>query len=129
MYKAILLEATCRSDVVKVENYPVQAAEVLSQGKGASTGLLIMFGDKAYYIPNAAEDLKTTIEKTVDLLTSLNEALTKIGTTLTSIGAGMTGPTTAPPPTLAADVVEINSKVTALNAVKSSLNTLKGALK
>lgn len=115
MFKAILLEASCLSDVVTAEGFPVDAATILSQGKGQSSGLLIMFGEQAYYIPNAAEDLKTTIEKLAD-------AVTKISNILTAIGAGMTGPTTAPPPTLATDVV-------ALTAIVTELNTLKGVLK
>lgn len=129
MFKVVVMEATCSAGIVKVGNFPVASAQIMSAGAGESTGTLFMFGEDAYYFPNATADLKTTIEKLIDTLTGVTAALTQIGTSLTSIGAGMTGPTTAPPPTLATDVVAINGKVTELNAIKASLNTLKGALK
>lgn len=126
MSKAQILDATCVQSVVKVDTYPVQSAEILSEGQGQSSGVLIMFGEKAYYVPKASGDLKSTLENLVDTITTLNEALTKISTTLSSLGAAI--PTATPPPTLAADVAEIVSKVTALNAIKAEINTLKGAL-
>jgi len=109
-----ILQATCISGVVSYEGFPVEA-EILSEGVGESEGVLILQGDKAFYIASNATDLKTTLEK-------LTNALTKVTETLTAIGAGMTGPTTAPPPTLAANVVTINLAVT-------ELTTLMGALK
>lgn len=129
MSRSIALPATCVQSVVKVDNFPVEIAEILSSGKAQSSGVLVMYGDKAFYITNVSGDIKTTIEKLISTITSLNDALTQIGTTLTSIGAGMTGPTTAPPPTLPTDVTAINAKVTELNAIKSDLNSLKEALK
>ena len=115
---------------VTAEGQLVPAAVVLSQGKQASSGLLIIEGDKAWYLVGmSVTDLVTTIEKSIKILDDLGPALTQITTILTSIGAGMTGPTTAPPPTLAADVLQVTAKVTALNATKSELTTLKGALK
>ena len=114
---------------VTAEGQLVPAAVVLSQGKQASSGLLIIEGDKAWYLVGmSVTDLVTTIEKSIKILDDLGPALTQITTILTSIGAG-TGPTTAPPPTLAADVLQVTAKVTALNATKSELTTLKGALK
>lgn len=126
-----ILAATCdASGVVTAEGQTVPAATVLSQGKQASSGVLIMEGDKAWYIVGmSVTDLVTTIEKAIKILDDLGPALTQIATTLTSIGAGMTGPTTAPPGTLATDVIAINAKVTALDATKAELTTLKGALK
>ena len=125
-----ILDATCSSTgVVSVGGVAVDAAEVLSEGKQSSSGILILDRGKAWYIPSSATDIKTTIEKLITVIDKVSDAITKTGTIFTSVGAGMTGPTTAPPPTLAADVVVLNGKVTDLAAVKADLNTLKGALK
>ena len=125
-----ILDATCSPlGVVTSESTPVVSAQVLSEGKQISTGLLFIEGDKARYLTSNATDIKTSLEKTVDALEDICTALSQIATTLTSIGAGMTGATTAPPPTLATDVTAINTKVTEITATKVLLNTLKGALK
>lgn len=125
-----ILEATCSaSGMVSAEGVTVPAAEVMSEGTQASEGLLFMEGDVSKYLPSSASDVKTTIEKTIQVLTDLNAALTEIASCLTAIGTGMTGPTTAPPGSLPTSVITITSKVTALNATKAQLNTLKGALK
>lgn len=110
-----ILDATCEAGVVTCEGVPVPETEILSEGVGSSAGLLLMQGEKKTYVASNATDLKTAIEKTV-------EAINKVGSILTAIGAGMTGPTTAPPGTLAADVLE-------LTALATELETLKGQLK
>lgn len=111
-----ILPATCSaSGKVTCEGVEVPEAVVLSLGKQASSGLLLLDRDKAWYFPSSATDIETTLGK-------VSSALEKIASILTSIGGGMTGPTTAPPPTLAVDVA-------ALNAIKGEIDTLKGALK
>lgn len=125
-----ILDATCdATGVVTADGVAVTIAEVQSEGKQASSGILIIDGDKAWYIPSSATDIKTTIEKLITVIDKVSDAITKTSTIFTSVGAGMTGPTTAPPPTLAADVLVLTGKVTELAAVKTELNTLKGALK
>lgn len=125
-----ILPATANAlGIVTADGVPVTAAQILSLGKQQSSGLLFLDGDKAWYFPSSATDIKTTITKLSNSITSLNAALTQIATTLTSIGAGMLGPATAPPPTLAADVLVITGKVTELVAIKAELETLKEALK
>lgn len=124
-----ILEATCVGSVVTCESVPVPAAEILSEGIGSSSGLLFLQDDKAYYLPSSALDIKTTIEKLIAAIDSINPALTEIASTLTAIGAGMTGPATAPPVTLPTSVATISAKVVELTATKALLNTLKGALK
>lgn len=125
-----ILDATASaSGVVTAESTAVQVAEILSEGKQTSAGVLLMQENKAWYLTSSATDIKTTIEKLISVIESAANSITQIGITLTSIGAGMTGPTTAPPPTLAADVVLLNLDVTELNAVKAELETLKEALK
>lgn len=111
-----ILNATCSANSeVTAEGTIVEDAVILSEGKQQSSGVLLMQGDKATYLTSSATDIKTTIEK-------LSDALDKIKDILQSIGAGMTGATTAPPPTLAADLTEIAS-------IKTELDNLKEALK
>jgi hypothetical protein len=127
MSKALAASCTA-AGVVMAEGVPVPAAEVLSAGQAASTGLLIIDGDKAWYFPSSAADISATITQTMAVIDKLNAVITQLGTTLTSIGAGMTGPTTAPPPTLPTDVIALNLKVTELTAIKTQLDVLKGGL-
>jgi uncharacterized protein YukE len=125
-----ILDATCdASGVVTADSVVVPEAEVLSEGKQQSSGLLFLEGPKARYFPSSATDIKSTIEKTVDALEDLASVLNTIATTLTSIGANMTGDTTAPPGDLGANVATIISKATEITAVQTQLETLKGALK
>lgn len=111
-----ILAATCdATGKVTADGVIVPGAIVLSLGKQASSGLLLLDADKAWYFPSSATDIETTLGQ-------VSTALEKIANTLTSIGAGMTGPTTAPPPTLATDVA-------AIMQIKAALDQLKGALK
>lgn len=113
MTKAI--EATCIGGIVKVGVVPVLTAEILSEGIGASSGVLIMDEDRQAYVAKTSGDLKTTLDRVAT-------ALGQIASVLSSIGAGMTGPTTAPPPTLAAGVAQIT-------AIQAELAILKETLK
>jgi len=124
-----VLDATCVGGIVKVGALPVPGTTILSEGIGASSGLLILDEDKKTYIAKTSPDLDSTLSNVIDSLDTLSEALNKIATTLTSIGANMTGPTTAPPGTLAADVAEIVIKATALDTIKVQLETLQEELK
>lgn len=111
-----LLAATAdASGKVTADGVLVEGAIVLSLGKQASSGLLLLDGDKAWYFPSSATDIEST-------LTQLSTAIAKIADTFTAIGGGMTGPTTAPPPTLPTAVAE-------LMQIKTQLDQLKGALK
>lgn len=110
-----VLAATCAAGVVLIDGLPCPTAEILAEGVGPSTGVVILDEDRAYYLPITSPDLSAT-------LTQVVAALDSIGGILADIGAGMTGDTTAPPPTLAADL-------TALAAIKTTLDTLSGALR
>lgn len=110
-----MIEATCVGGVVTADSVPVPAADILSEGVGSSSGILILDQDQAKYITSNATDIKAAIEK-------INSALSEIASALTAIAGQMLGPATAPPPTLPASVIAINLKVT-------ELTTLKGMLK
>lgn len=125
-----MIEATCdATGKVTALGVVVDVAAVISEGKQASSGILFLDGELAFYVASSATDIKTTIEKIVAVIDDLTASLNQIVTVITSVGAGMTGPTTAPPPTLAVDLAVLTGKVTTLNATKTALNNLKGALK
>lgn len=125
-----ILNASCdASGKVTAEGFEVPEAVVMSAGQQSSTGLLIVDKKNVKYLTLNTTDLESLIDKTSAALDDLSAAINKIALTLTSIGAGMTGPTTAPPPTLVADVAEITGKVAEITAIKIELDTLKGALK
>lgn len=108
-----VLAASCVGNVVTVEGQTVTAT-ILSEGVGSSSGIAIIDGSTVYYVATTSPDLETTISKAVT-------AIEKIATILTSIGAAMTGPTTAPPGTLATDVVELLGYTAELTALEESL--------
>ena len=111
-----ILAATCdASGKVTADGVVVPEAVVLSLGKQASSGLLYLDGEKAWYFPSSATDIEATLGQ-------ISQAIEKIANVLTAIGGGMTGPTTAPPPTLATDVA-------AIMQIKAAVDQLKGALK
>lgn len=110
-----ILSATCTANVVTCEGKPVPSAIILSEGIGDSSGVLILQGDKQYYVAKTTPDVK-------EIITQLNDLIPKLITAFTSIASGMTGPTTAPPPSLATDLA-------ALTAVNTQLIALKAMLK
>ncbi len=66
-----LLEATCTAGVVTAESVPVPAADVLSEGNGPSSGVLLIDGEKAKYITSSASDVKALITNIVALVDAL----------------------------------------------------------
>jgi hypothetical protein len=99
--------------VVTVEGKPVQAT-ILSNGVASSTGIVTIEDDKVTYIPYTTQDLEYTIEQLIAITQQLV-------LTLTAIGAAMTGPTTAPPPSLPADLISLTAKATLLTTKKAAL--------
>ncbi len=124
-----MLAATCVGGVVTAEGFPVPAARVLSEGVGASEGVLLIDEDEVRYLAKISPDLKTAIENVVSALGQTVTALTNVATTFTATFAAMTGPTTAPPPTGAAGVVNITSAITAITAAQTQLSALKEILR
>ena len=109
-----VLEASCVGNVVTCEGLVLDGAEILSEGVGDSEGIVLIDGEKIYYIAKTTPDVADTIEKVAEMLTSIKLILT-------SIGSGMTGPTTAPPGTLVADLLALQLKITALETLGSNL--------
>jgi hypothetical protein len=111
---AKVLEATCEDGIVTLEGQEIEVDLLLSEGVAPSQGVLIIDGNKTYYVARTSPDLKSSLE-------TLTEAINSIADVLTAIGAGMTGPTTAPPGTLAADVTAIQALATELEDLGESL--------
>lgn len=110
-----ILAATCdASGKVTADSVQVPAAVVLSEGKQASSGILIIDGDKAWYIALSASDLKTTIEKVSAALTQTANGLASAGPTLDGLVPGSGAPLTAA-------ATQINSIVTELNQLGEAL--------
>lgn len=112
-----VLEASCdASGVVTCEGFTIEDVVILSEGKQASTGVLIVDGLNSYYITSNASDLITTLDK-------ISLSLTQIASALTAIDAKPTGGTGSAPSPVA------GSNVTQINTIKSEVDALKGALK
>lgn len=125
-----MLDATCdATGKVTAEGSLVEEATVISQGKQASSGVLLIEREKPRYLTSNATDIVTTIEKTVTVIDAISESLNQIIIIFNEIATNMTGASTAPPPTLASDLAQITTRISTLSATKTSLNSLKGALK
>jgi hypothetical protein len=109
-----MIDATCVGGVVTAEGVPVSVATILSEGVGASTGVLILDEAKTSYIAKTSPDLKTTLEK-------LSSALTAIASALTAIDGKALG--TLPP------VPAATSTIATITSLQGDIATLKGALK
>lgn len=111
-----VLIATCNaSGKVTAGGVQIPTATVLSEGKQASSGILILDGDKAWYIALSSSDLKTTIDKVA-------QALQQAATGLNAAGAALNGMV----PGTGASTIAAATQITPLVA---ELNTLKEALK
>jgi hypothetical protein len=114
-----ILDGTCEGGTVTVHETPVDGPIILSEGQGASEGVLFFEKGKTYYIAKTSPDLETTLSKIVDALGAIASGIDSLDTRGFLVGA--TGAVIGPP-TLSSTVAEINS-------LKDELNTLKGALK
>jgi hypothetical protein len=131
-----VFSATCEAGVVKVGENVVPGVEVLTQGVAASTGILILDGENAYYFPTIGADLKTTLEKLVEILTQVKTALDKTVDSLTAIdtvaplvtscGAGVGTATWVP--VAAATITPIGTAATQLESIKADIESLIGNL-
>ncbi len=108
-----ILDATCVGGVVTAELVAVPSAEILSEGVGASTGILVMEEDKATYVTSNASDLKSALDKIASALTSIASALTILDTK--PLGA------LPPVPGAAAEIIQISALQVQVAALKEVL--------
>lgn len=132
--------ASLAGGIVSVEGFPVDVAEVFSEGAAPSDGVAILDKDKVFYFAKTSPDLKTTLEKVIDALGQVKTALDKTASALSTldeagyiiaVGGGSGAPAVGTPatPFATSDISEISSAATQIDTLKTALNTLKGALK
>lgn len=110
-----VFQASFDGSKVLYSGYEVPNCEVVSEGKGASNGLLFISEGRVFYVASSALDIKSTLEKLSSVLTEVVASLT----TLDNKPVGGTG--SAPAPALATNIANIN-------ALKSEIDILKGGL-
>lgn len=84
-----ILDASCdASGKVTCEGVEIPTATVLSEGKKASTGVMLLDGSKARYVTSSATDIK-------DLITSLVEIVNQTAVILSAIDGTLGGSNSA----------------------------------
>lgn len=103
-----MLEATCSSSgIVSAEGVQVPAAQVLSKGSKASSGILLLQGVKVYYLTSNATDIEELITKLVSII--------DVASTIFSAHDGALGNSQA------AALAQLESLKTELNQSKETL--------
>lgn len=120
--------ATCENKVVKYQGASVEEVKILSKGIGLSEGVLIMDGERKFYLVSSANDIDKTLAQVSIALEKTSNALGVIANSLTAIAGNMNGPSTSPPPAIPNNVVQINQSVSEINQAKSALDEIKGSL-
>lgn len=118
----IMLDATCEAGVVTADGVPVPGAQILSEGVGASSGVLLIDEDRARYVAKTSPDLKTTLEKLIvalDKTVAALQAIDGVGSLVTSCGAGAGSATWIP--VAASDISGITSAKADLEALMEEL--------
>lgn len=88
-----LLPATCsQASIVTADGVQVEGATILSEGKQSSSGVLLIDGDRIWYIASSASDLKTAIGKIADALQAAATGLNAAGSALNGIAGGSGAP-------------------------------------
>lgn len=112
MSKAI--SATCAAGVVSVNGVTLPGVVILSEGQGQSEGILLVDESNAYYLAKTSgdmaallPDLTEAIEKTLDLVGSVNDSLA--------------GSSSAPYPTFATDRAAIDQIVGRIETLAGNL--------
>lgn len=90
----------------------IAGCKIIGEGRGASTGLIVLSDVDAYYIPQTSPDLTSVITQLTGHLTLLTAALTGIQASLV---ANDSGATSAAP--VAAAIAGITTSLAALNAL------------
>lgn len=104
-----ILDATCSAlGVVTSEGVAIPSAEILSAGTKASTGLVIIDGENAWYFPSSATDIS-------DVITNVVACLNQTITILSGLNS-LTGST-------------LTAAIATLTTLKTTLNTSKDTLK
>jgi len=104
-----VLQATCEAGVVTVDGKEITPTLVLSEGVQSSQGVLIIDGDKSYYVAKTSLDLIAMIESLVEIITQV----ATVATTLDGV--------TVSPGTATAAITQLNLLKTQFEATKDQL--------
>lgn len=131
-----VLSATCEGGVVKYQGYPVPGVEILSEGIGPSTGILVIDLTRVYYIAKTTTDLDETLDRLIAVLGKVSEGLGKAVDALTAIDTAgyiktVTGQATgtASPPVATSDISGVTSAIGEIDGIADELQAIKDALK
>lgn len=97
---------------------------ILSEGVGASSGVLVIDEDRKYYHAKTSPDLKATLEQIIAALTA---AASGLGQTVTALGTLATSSTD--PIGFPIALASISSAQSSITSAKNTLDTLKETLK
>lgn len=125
---AKVLNASCVGGVVSAEGVSVPNAVILSEGVGASAGVLILDGPRAYYAARTTPDLETTLENLILALDQVKSALDSAASALTTIDNKPAG-TLPPSPAAGADIAGITSAGEEIAAASGDLDALRDYLR
>ena len=115
--------------VVTAGGVPVPAADILSEGVGESSGVLILDKDKAKYIAKTSPDLETAIDKILSALDQVVTALNASAVAMTAIDAAAAAKLVVSAPVATAAILQVTTAATAITAAELELQTLKATLK
>lgn len=139
-----VLKASVVGGKVMVEGFPVDVAEIFSEGAAPSEGVAIFEKGKVFYFAKTSPDLKSTLEQVIAALNQTKTALDKAVTIFTTQqaagaiapaacdGLGASGTSAAYASatlTVPTDAAAITQAGVAIQQAKTALETLKGALK
>lgn len=129
-----ILEAECDAEgVVRCQGFVIDGAKILTHGKQASTGILIIDGEHIVYLTSNADDLFSTLDKVANALGKAVEGLNKAASGLQGLDtSGFLISATAgvpSPPKIPTQIADVQAAASDIESIQSELNELKGKLK
>lgn len=129
-----ILEADCDAEgVVRCQGFVIEGAKVMTHGKQASTGILIVDGEGITYLTANTDDLATTLDKVAAALGKAVEGLNKAAAGLQGLDTagfliGATGAVPSPPK-VASQIADVQAAASDIGSLQGELDELKGKLK
>lgn len=123
------LEATCVNGIVTAGGVPVPETEILSEGVGASSGVLLIDESLKTYIPKTSPDLEATLTQVIAALSAAASAITASATLFGTMASPVWDVQPAGAAAAASAATAASSASAAITAARTALETLKGALR
>lgn len=121
MSKILIGSCTAQGKVFS-EGFELPEAQVLSEGKQASQGLVLIDKDLVQYLTSSATDIKSTLQKISSALQQIADGISALDSATVKSVAGA-GVTFLRVPAAA------SSQVSQINSIKAEIDQLKDALK